>query len=116
MLALLFTAAGLMHFVKPAMYVSIMPPYLPYPRELVLISGVAEILGGLGVLVPPVRRAAGWGLALLLVAVFPANIQMAQNALERHGWSLVTLLSFARLPLQFLLVAWVERVTRPEPV
>jgi len=95
------------------MYVGIMPPYLPFPRELVLISGVAEILGGLGVLVPRVRRAAGWGLALLLVAVFPANIQMAQDSLQRAGWSPVTLLFFLRLPLQFLLVAWVEWATRP---
>jgi uncharacterized membrane protein len=115
-LAVLFVAAGLLHFVKPAMYLTIMPPYLPYPRELVFISGVAEILGGLGVLAPPVRRAAGWGLALLLIAVFPANIQMAQDSLHRHGWTLATsLLFFLRLPLQFVLAAWVEWATRPEP-
>ena len=111
---MLFVLAGLLHFVKPSMYVSIMPPYLPYPRELVLVSGAAEVLGGWGVLVPQVRRAAGWGLALLLVAVFPANIQMAQASLHIAGWSPVTLLLFLRLPLQFLLVAWVEGATRPE--
>jgi len=113
-LALLFIAAGVLHFTKTPFYVRIMPPYLPYPRELVYLSGVAEILGGAGVLFPPVRRAAGWGLILLLIAVFPANIHMAQEALARSGLSPYTALLLFRLPLQFVLIAWVERATRRE--
>ena len=111
-LAILFIAAGMLHFLKTPFYLRIMPPNLPAARELVSISGIAEILGGCGVLMPWARRAAGWGLILLLIAVFPVNIQMAQNALRTHGLSFVTILLLLRLPLQFVLIAWVERVTR----
>jgi uncharacterized membrane protein len=106
-LALLFVAAGVNHFVHPAFYAAIVPPWLPAPGALVAISGAAEIAGGLGVLVPRLRRAAGWGLIALLIAVFPANIQMA---IEPHRppadrfpeWSLL-----ARLPAQAFLMLWV---------
>jgi uncharacterized membrane protein len=115
LLALLFIAAGALHFLNTAFYVNIVPPYLPHPRELVLLSGIAEILGGCGVLVPRARRAAGWGLVLLLLAVFPANLHMAQEALRNGGLSPWTLLLLVRLPLQLALIAWVERATRPDP-
>ena len=106
-LAALFTAAGVLHFVKPGMYVRIMPPWLPRPRELVYVSGVFEILGGLGLLYPPTRRAAGIGLILLLLAVWPANLQMLLNARAAGSalwWQAVL---WARLPLQTALIAWV---------
>ena len=89
-LSVFFVGAGAMHFIRPAPYVKIMPPGLPQPLSLVLISGVCEMLGGVGVLVPRVRRAAGWGLIALLVAVFPANVHMAVNHAQieelRNEW------------------------------
>ena len=72
-LALLFVLAGIWHFVHPATYLAIMPPWLPQPLALIYVSGVFEILGGLGLLPARTRRMAGWGLLALLVAVFPAN-------------------------------------------
>jgi len=104
-IAALFVGAGVAHFVWPGVFVRIVPPSLPAPRLLVFVSGAAEILGGVGVLIPGVRVAAGWGLLLLLVAVFPANVHMALHpeAFARiPRWALL-----ARLPLQFVLMAWV---------
>ena len=78
-LAASFVAVGVGHFTNPAPFVSIVPPYLPEPLALVYISGFFEILGGIGLLIPQTRRAAGWGLLALLVAVYPANIHMLVN-------------------------------------
>src|SRR5438067_429708 len=75
--AAFFVGAGVNHFVKPAFYASIVPPAFPAPAAMVAISGVCEIAGGLGLLVPALRRAAGYGLIALLIAVFPANVYMA---------------------------------------
>ncbi len=75
--ALLFILAGVNHFLNPHFYERIVPPGFPSPRILVIVSALAEIAGGLGLLIRPLRRAAGWGLLALLVAVFPANIHMA---------------------------------------
>lgn len=117
-LALVFVAAGILHFVVPVFYVRIVPPSLPSPRLLVYISGVCEVLGGLGVLIPGVRRAAGVGLILLLCAVYPANIFMFQAGLRERGMGVATGLLLLRLPLQFLLIWWVYDLTlkRPDPV
>jgi uncharacterized membrane protein len=106
-LAALFVGAGLLHFLKPAPYLRIMPPWLPAPRLLVALSGAAEVAGGLGLLLPATRRAAAWGLLALLVAVFPANVYMLQIHAQLHlpAWAL-----WARLPLQPLLLWWVWRV------
>jgi len=109
LIAILFLGVGVMHFVNPAFFVSIMPPFLPYHLELVYISGVFEILGGLGVLVPPVRKWAAYGLIALLIAVFPANIQMLVNEVKSHGWTLMTIPLIIRLPIQPLLIYWVYR-------
>jgi len=90
-----------------------MPPWLPAPDRLIALSGVAELLGGAGLLYQPSRRAAGWGLILLLLAVFPANVQMLLNY-QRHGvawWG--ALLLWLRLPLQGLLIWWVWRASQP---
>ena len=113
MLALFFVAAGLNHFLNPAPYLSMIPPYLPRPQMLNLVSGAAEIAGGLGVLHPPTRRFAGWGLVALLVAVFPANLYVAL-----HGWkgeNIAPWLLWARLPLQPLLIALVYWVCIARP-
>lgn len=81
-----------------------MPPWLPFPVAANFVSGAAEIVGGIGVLIPRLRRIAGWGLIALLIAVFPANVQVAL-----HGWPGVSIpawILWARLPLQFPLLAW----------
>lgn len=111
-----FVIAGVLHLVKPGAYVGIVPRWLPAPMLLVLVSGVAEILGGVGVLVPATRVAAGWGLIALLVAVFPANVQMLLDAHAHgasRGWQTALAL---RLPLQLVLMWWVYRTAvRPGP-
>ncbi len=108
-LALLFVLAGIWHFVHPATYLAIMPPQLPQPMALVYVSGVFEILGGLGLLPHRTRRLAGWGLLALLVAVFPANVYMAliHAQLGIPGW-----VAWGRLPLQLPLMWWVWRASR----
>lgn len=87
-------------------YVRIVPPWLPAPALLVQISGVCEILGGIGVVLPNTRRFSGIGLIALLVAVFPANVQMAQHPQLYADIASAPLL-YARLPLQLVLIAWV---------
>jgi uncharacterized membrane protein len=77
LLAAFFIVAGLLHFIFPYTYLRMVPPILPWPGTLVWLSGAAEIIGGTGLLLPPWRRPAAWGLVLLLIAVFPANIYMA---------------------------------------
>jgi uncharacterized membrane protein len=111
LLSILFIFAGAMHFVIPNRYVGIMPAWIPYQLEMVDVSGVAEILGGIGLLVPSVRRAAGIGLILLLVAVFPANVQMLINAMHSGASAIYITLLFFRLPLQPLLIVWVYRAS-----
>jgi len=107
----LFILAGLNHFAIPRAYERIVPPRLgAHARAIVRWSGVAEMAGGVGVLVPATRRAAGVGLIALLAAVFPANLYMAREP-ERFAriprWAL-----YARLPLQPLMMLWAWRATR----
>jgi uncharacterized membrane protein len=109
LLAILFIAAGIMHFVNPGFYLKMMPPYLPYHLELVYISGVFEILGGIGILVPFARKFSGYGLIALLIAVFPANIQMLINHINAGGSTGATIALIIRLPIQILLIYWVYR-------
>jgi uncharacterized membrane protein len=104
-LASFFVLAGANHFLNPGPYLAMMPPYLPWHAGLIIVSGIAEIAGGLGILITKTRRVAGWGLIALLVAVFPANVQVAL-----HGWPGVQIPQWtlwARLPLQGVLIAWV---------
>jgi uncharacterized membrane protein len=113
----LFLAAGIFHFVRPAPFVRIVPPFLPFPLALVYISGAAEILGGIGLLVPGLRRWAGLWLIVLLVVVFPANIYMAV-APDRAGFGIDPLWLWLRLLLQPVLIVWVWWLTataRPYP-
>lgn len=107
-----FVLAGTLHFVKPRMYEAIVPPWLPRHRELVFASGVAEIVGGAGLLAEPVRRAAGWWLIATLVAVFPANLHMALHADEFKVPGGRTAL-MARLPFQLVFIGWVHSAMRP---
>ena len=110
--ALFFLVAGVSHFTNPQFFVAIVPPYLPAAVALVSISGVFEILGGLGVLPSATRRAAGWGLLVLLVAVYPANIHMALHPEQFPEMSRNALI--VRLPLQFVFMAWVWWATQPD--
>lgn len=107
LLVLLFVGAGANHFRDPSFYLPMMPAYLPWPSWLIAISGCAEIAGGIGVAIPATRRAAGWGLIALLVAVFPANLHMALNQVQLPGIHLTPLILWLRLPLQVILIAWV---------
>lgn len=109
-----YVVAGMGHFVATRMYMGIMPDYLPAHRELVLLSGVAEIAGGVGVLVPRTQRAAAWGLVALLIAVMPANVWMVQHSERYPGvpvWAM-----WVRLPLQGVLIWWAWRYTRVDDV
>ena len=102
--------AGINHFVHPQPYMEIMPPVLPWHRALVYISGACEILGGLLVLFKQTRRVGAWIIILLLIAVFPANVQMALNfRAAHHPYLWVAIL---RLPLQALLIWWAALYTR----
>lgn len=114
-LAAFFAFAGAMHFVRPRFYEAIVPPSVGNEREVVVISGLAEIAGAVAVLHPRSRRLGRWWLLALLLAVFPANIHMAVNPEQVKGldlrriprWAL-----WARLPLQPLAMLWVWRATR----
>lgn len=103
-MGVMYIAAGINHFAMPRMYQAIMPPYIPWHRAMVAISGVAEVTLGVLALVPRTKRAAGWGLAALLVAVFPANLYMAQHP-ERFR-SIPQAALWLRLPLQAVLIWW----------
>jgi uncharacterized membrane protein len=111
-LSTFFILAGAMHFVVPQIYIRIVPPILPVPALIVLISGIAEIAGGLGLLFPITRRAAAWGLLLLLIAVFPANIYMAAAHLPFYSIFGKSWAQWLRLPLQFPLIYWTWLYTR----
>ena len=105
-------AIGVLHFATPQPFVSIVPSFLPAPLVLVLVSGLFEVLGGVGLLVPrpQVRRAASFGLVALYLSVFPANVNMALHPELGQGLPLWSL--WARLPFQVLFIAWALWVGR----
>jgi uncharacterized membrane protein len=104
------TLAGSLHFLYPRAYARIVPASLPAPLTLVYVSGVAEILGGLGLLFPPTRALAAWGLVLLFIAIFPANVNMAVHRIGFTRTPPPAWLLWARLPLQAVLIAWASWV------
>ena len=110
-LAVFMVAAGANHFVSPDAYVAMVPEVLPAPLLLVQISGVAEIAGGLGLLLPATRRLAAWGLIALFIAVFPANLNMAVNHLPLGGHEIPAWALWARLPVQLVLIGWAALYT-----
>lgn len=105
LIGVIFILAGINHFLRPQFYAAIMPPYLPQPRFLVWLSGVAEVIGGLLALFGRTRRLARWSLVTTLVGVFPANLHMALHP-EQYAM-LPSWLLWLRLPLQGGLIWWV---------
>lgn len=112
--AVCMIVAGITHFTAPYTYANIVPPQLPYPVAIVYISGFFEILGGIGLLVPSVSQAAAWGLVLLLIAVYPANINMAVNHIHIDNVPDGNWFQAIRLPFQFVLIAWAYWYTKPD--
>ncbi len=110
--SIFYIGAGILHFTKTEFYLKIVPPYIPWHPAMVWISGAFEILGGIGLLIPPFRRAAAGGLVALLIAVFPANIYMATNPVAAGAGSLSPLVLWGRLPLQFIFIAWLLWATK----
>ncbi len=110
LLGVFFIGSGVNHFLIPKAYRQIVPPGIGDPATLVTVSGVAEVLGGVGVFLPATRKLSGLGLIALLAAIFPANLHMARNPEKFHKiprWAL-----YARLPLQPLAMVWAWRATR----
>ena len=110
LLALFFVGAGVNHFIRTGFYLRMMPPYVPFHLTMVQISGVAEIALGILLLIPGTAAAAAWGLIALLVAVFPANVQMALHPETFPEFGATAL--WLRLPIQPMLIAWAYWYTR----
>lgn len=105
-----YILAGINHFLKPQFYEKMLTGFLPYPSALNIISGVAEIVLGIGLMIPATRIISAWGIVLLLIAIFPANINMA---LHPDKWSIPAVALYCRLPLQLLLIWWAYQYTKP---
>jgi uncharacterized membrane protein len=117
-LATMFLFAAMGRLVNPDGLVAMLPDYLPLRREAVYVSGLFEVLGAIGLLVPGTRRLAGLGLVALLLVVFPANINVAVNNLQVPGFSGDPLYQWLRLPVQFVVIAlvlWATHPARPAP-
>jgi uncharacterized membrane protein len=113
LLGVFFILAGIGHFIRPDVYVKIMPPYLPRPLGLVYLSGICEAGLGILVLIPRYTRLAAWGLIALLIAVFPANLHMAVHPELYPGIPPMAL--WLRLPLQGVFIAWAYAFARRVP-
>ena len=111
LLTLLMLTAGTLHFTRPDNFCRIVPAWLPNPLALVYISGVFEILGGIGLWVPRVSWLSAWGLIALYIAVFPANVNMAINNIAINGET-YPIGSWVRLPMQLLLIVWAYWFTK----
>ena len=110
--SLFYVAAGINHFWHSKTYTAIMPPHYSDPLLMVQVSGAAEVLGGVGLLVPSTRRISSWGIIAMLVVYFDVHLYMAAHT-ERFAplpaWAM-----YARLPLQFVLIAWAYAYARPQ--
>lgn len=105
-----YIAAGLNHLVTPQFYLAVMPPYIPWPDAVILWSGIAELLGGIGVLVPLTRPMAAWGIVLMLACFLPVHVNMC---LHPEAFAHIPLWAiWVRLPLQIPLMLWAWLYTR----
>lgn len=115
LMGIFYLVGGINHFAATDFYMPMMPPYLPWHLALVYLSGVAEIVLGVAVLVPSLRRRAAWGIILLLIAVFPANLHIALHNVPLGGRAQgLGIWNWVRLPLQAVLIAWAWWYTREE--
>ncbi|MDO9183593.1 MAG: hypothetical protein Q7U04_14360 [Bacteriovorax sp.] len=103
-MGLIYIVAGINHFIKPEFYKQLMPSYLPFHYELIALSGGIEILLGIGLLFSKTTSWSAWGIIVLLIAVFPANIYMWTNHIQIDGHPTPILFHYIRLPMQFLLI------------
>lgn len=110
-LAGIFALSGTVHLVKPELYEPLMPSWVPAHREVILVSGVAELLCAGGLVVPRTRRGAGWASAALLLAVYPGNLKMADDA-RRSSSSRFKAIAYGRLPLQAPMIKAALRAAR----
>lgn len=108
-MACLYIVLGIAHFVIPKPFIAIIPPSFPQPEWLVALSGGMEVILGIMLFFPSTRIWAAWGLILLLIAVFPANIYMAYAPKFQN---ISPLVRWGRLPLQFVLIAWAYQYTQ----
>jgi uncharacterized membrane protein len=114
LMAAFYLANGVNHFASPDAYLQIIPDFIPLPLALVYASGLAEIILGVGVLFGRTRVMAAWGLIVLLLVVFPANINVAVNDLVFLGGGPNSLLNWLRLPVQAVLIVWAWWYTRSD--
>ena len=105
-MSLLYTAAGIYHFIKPKFYLAIMPPYIPSHSLMVLLSGIAEVILGLALLFPATRSLAAWGIILMLIAFLPVHIYMISSG---RFAKIPELILYVRILLQFVLIYWAYR-------
>ncbi|EQA34699.1 DoxX-like family protein [Leptospira inadai serovar Lyme str. 10] len=111
-MAFFYILAGSFHFINPAFYLRMMPPYIPFHSEVIIVSGIIEILLGIFLIPKFTRRQAAWGIVLLLIAVYPANIQMFLDAWKSNNPKLWV--TIVRLPFQFLFIWWAWIYTRTD--
>jgi uncharacterized membrane protein len=110
LMSIFYILAGTMHFIIPEFYLKLMPPYIPFHKEMVFLSGVAEVLLGFGLIAYKTRRWAAWGVIALLIAVFPANLHAYLSEVDLMGtpkWALLV-----RLPVQALFIFWAYLYTK----
>lgn len=103
-MAVLYIIAGLNHFRSPKVYLKIIPPYFSNPKAVNTLSGLAEIILGIGLCIPACSKYAAWGIIILLIAIFPANLYMYQN--DKAGLGVPKWIRLIRLPLQVALIFW----------
>jgi uncharacterized membrane protein len=104
LMASLYILAGINHFRNPGMYIKIIPPAFKNPKLINILSGAAEIILGIFLILPVTSQYAAWGIIMLLVAIFPANVYMFQN--KKAAFGLPKWILFVRLPLQIVLIYW----------
>jgi uncharacterized membrane protein len=115
LLAIAMVLSGVFHFATPEPALTMRPDYRPAHRALVYVSGLAELILGVAVLVPKLRPWAGWGIVALLVAVWPANIWMATSGVQPPGLEMSPTAAWIRVALQPALMLWAWAVSRPDP-
>ena len=103
-MAFLYILAGINHFRVPRLYIKMIPPILPAPKTINIISGATEIILGVLLCVPQLSSLAAWGIIIMLIAVFPANVYMYIN--EKASLGLPKWVRLIRLPIQLMLMYW----------